>query len=86
MTVQMPPAKGQTVAELRYAQPGDGEMNAARMAELLTALAPLQKRLEDHPIYGRLRSLEDVQVFMSCLLYTSPSPRDVEESRMPSSA
>ena len=23
---------------------------------------------------------------MSCLLYTSPSPRDVEESRMPSSA
>ena len=24
--------------------------------------------------------------FNSCLLYTSPSPRDVEESRMPSSA
>ena len=24
--------------------------------------------------------------FSSCLLYTSPSPRDVEESRMPSSA
>ena len=23
---------------------------------------------------------------MRCLLYTSPSPRDVEESRMPSSA
>ena len=25
-------------------------------------------------------------ISMSCLLYTSPSPRDVEESRMPSSA
>ena len=25
-------------------------------------------------------------MFYSCLLYTSPSPRDVEESRMPSSA
>ena len=25
-------------------------------------------------------------VFATCLLYTSPSPRDVEESRMPSSA
>ena len=25
-------------------------------------------------------------VNLSCLLYTSPSPRDVEESRMPSSA
>ena len=24
--------------------------------------------------------------YMVCLLYTSPSPRDVEESRMPSSA
>ena len=24
--------------------------------------------------------------FGACLLYTSPSPRDVEESRMPSSA
>ena len=24
--------------------------------------------------------------FFPCLLYTSPSPRDVEESRMPSSA
>ena len=25
-------------------------------------------------------------MFLRCLLYTSPSPRDVEESRMPSSA
>ena len=25
-------------------------------------------------------------IIMICLLYTSPSPRDVEESRMPSSA
>ena len=25
-------------------------------------------------------------LYNSCLLYTSPSPRDVEESRMPSSA
>ena len=28
----------------------------------------------------------DCTALMSCLLYTSPSPRDVEESRMPSSA
>ena len=26
------------------------------------------------------------RLYMICLLYTSPSPRDVEESRMPSSA
>ena len=29
---------------------------------------------------------EDIIVTSGCLLYTSPSPRDVEESRMPSSA
>ena len=35
------------------------------------------------------RPVERVQsllAFDTCLLYTSPSPRDVEESRMPSSA
>ena len=32
---------------------------------------------------GPLDVLSNLQ---SCLLYTSPSPRDVEESRMPSSA
>ena len=29
---------------------------------------------------------ENLASFITCLLYTSPSPRDVEESRMPSSA
>ena len=29
---------------------------------------------------------EQIGQLMGCLLYTSPSPRDVEESRMPSSA
>ena len=28
----------------------------------------------------------NLRVVYPCLLYTSPSPRDVEESRMPSSA
>ena len=36
---------------------------------------------------GRLKSLEKASVLaMSCLLYTSPSPRDNRTSRMPSSA
>ena len=35
---------------------------------------------EDDSVYFWIRRFE------SCLLYTSPSPRDVEESRMPSSA
>ena len=29
---------------------------------------------------------EEKGLRLACLLYTSPSPRDVEESRMPSSA
>ena len=38
--------------------------------------------------YERLREVteEAIDHIKGCLLYTSPSPRDVEESRMPSSA
>ena len=31
-------------------------------------------------------AMNDAAPYKTCLLYTSPSPRDVEESRMPSSA
>ena len=30
--------------------------------------------------------IDNLPAYDACLLYTSPSPRDVEESRMPSSA
>ena len=33
-----------------------------------------------------VESMELLDQILLCLLYTSPSPRDVEESRMPSSA
>ena len=38
--------------------------------------------------YSKIREQDDAETeaFANCLLYTSPSPRDVEESRMPSSA
>ena len=37
--------------------------------------------------YVEVPNMQDnLEAVMSCLLYTSPSPRDVEESRMPSSA
>ena len=38
------------------------------------------------PSIGYVRNLSAEGVLSICLLYTSPSPRDVEESRMPSSA
>ena len=34
----------------------------------------------------QLKTLLDQENFLSCLLYTSPSPRDLSTSRMPSSA
>ena len=42
----------------------------------------------DYLMLGTLfgSSLASQELIISCLLYTSPSPRDVEESRMPSSA
>ena len=36
--------------------------------------------------YDETHSWEVTEPLELCLLYTSPSPRDVEESRMPSSA
>ena len=35
---------------------------------------------------NRKKKIKDMVEYTGCLLYTSPSPRDVEESRMPSSA
>ena len=37
-------------------------------------------------VKGLQKDLAVAKENMICLLYTSPSPRDVEESRMPSSA
>ena len=50
-------------------------------------LSPSEKNLLTQIF--RFFTQADVEVsncYISCLLYTSPSPRDVEESRMPSSA
>ena len=56
-----------------------------------TAPLPLPHNAKFPPpkgVTGNIPPLEKAEVIQlwSCLLYTSPSPRDVEESRMPSSA
>ena len=43
-------------------------------------------RAHEHAYKGRKQKKRDFRKLWICLLYTSPSPRDVEESRMPSSA
>ena len=43
--------------------------------------------LEDKGVYDYdFDVAPEIKIDTVCLLYTSPSPRDVEESRMPSSA
>ena len=46
----------------------------------------LEPTVIDEVRTGTYRQLFHPEQLISCLLYTSPSPRDVEESRMPSSA
>ena len=44
-------------------------------------------RMEGTELLTKLRKKTSLPViFLTCLLYTSPSPRDAHESRMPSSA
>ena len=59
--------------------------------EILDAIKSLidENRNNDNDFDTLLENVTDEQLrqhLYSCLLYTSPSPRDVEESRMPSSA
>ena len=45
-----------------------------------------RKRIEDCDTIVLIAPIWNFRMPAICLLYTSPSPRDVEESRMPSSA
>ena len=54
---------------------------------IVVAYKILPKSLISIPNYGALNlHVSLLPQYRGCLLYTSPSPRDVEESRMPSSA
>ena len=55
--------------------------NGSGKSTLLRVLAGVEPLRE-----GERRCLSSLRISLVCLLYTSPSPRDVEESRMPSSA
>ena len=46
----------------------------------------IELRNDNEKLYSRIGLLENVVHRAACLLYTSPSPRDKRQSRMPSSA
>ena len=62
------------------ARPLDRQMSYIDVANLLASKQGLRRSA----MYGVALPVEPAR--KDCLLYTSPSPRDVEESRMPSSA
>ena len=70
----------------------EGEFNLAIICILFAAVCDaldgmLARHLDSESDLGfQLDSLSDFLSFGICLLYTSPSPRDKRQSRMPSSA
>ena len=64
-----------------------GLLRAASAAgHQLTYLEQADLSVRNGETMASLRPLTVYEDDTACLLYTSPSPRDVEESRMPSSA
>ena len=65
---------------------GTGELNNQMSIELSSAESAALN-LSETGVSGEFYiRISITQASSTCLLYTSPSPRDVEESRMPSSA
>ena len=67
----------------------------ALLASRVTRLEPMAEDGDDRRAAVALDAIRDLQpqlagaqlgITMACLLYTSPSPRDKRQSRMPSSA
>ena len=61
-----------------------GELSPAQLKYCANDVIYLHKIHDE--LYKILERENRVKLYEDCLLYTSPSPRDVEESRMPSSA
>ena len=77
-TIDLAPTLADVVADARVVQP-------ARPITLSVA-APLTCRADAHLIHQVVAGLVHNALVHTCLLYTSPSPRDRTRSRMPSSA
>ena len=73
---------------LNWDEYGKEEVNTAAVVTATKPVIKTPKAAEQQPTPAPVNTVaetksENVSI---CLLYTSPSPRDVEESRMPSSA
>ena len=58
----------------------------AYLYRLIVLMVQRQKKTNEGTLLGKVLMCFAIAVPISCLLYTSPSPRDKRQSRMPSSA
>ena len=67
-----------------------GARNTKQRTAVVEVLREMEKFASAKEIYHELQEREEkvglTTVYRTCLLYTSPSPRDRQKSRMPSSA
>ena len=77
-----------TLKDLLYEQVAriGKSLSSPKRLELLELLAQSEKSVETLASQAGIDLRLASAHLKACLLYTSPSPRDVEESRMPSSA
>ena len=67
--------------------PEDGEVTLMGQPLVRANLRHVGASINDPAFYGHLSARNNLRVHTTlCLLYTSPSPRDRQKSRMPSSA
>ena len=60
--------------------------NLTKLLKQLPKLQNLQEGKKASPVMAHISLTNACNLTCSCLLYTSPSPRDMRRSRMPSSA
>ena len=85
-----PPNPKVKVAHLEYAIPHE-EGEPRNILEKIVwekdrEVAKARERMPLQQLKAKVAGLPPARDFLACLLYTSPSPRDKRQSRMPSSA
>ena len=84
--VQFVPVDAEDYCPIRAGEVSSPEAQFDRRWALSVLEAVIEKLRKEYHDEGKEELFSSLEGFLSCLLYTSPSPRDLSTSRMPSSA